>query len=259
MSQGAYEDKDQAVERLYTLPFDQFTAARNELAKSLREAGRKAEAEEVRRLQRPSIGAWALNQLARKHPKELRALIQAGQRLRKVQASGKGDLRAATQAERSAVADLLREARSILSESGRKPTEAALQPVRATLAAAAADADAAVQLQKGRLARELEAPDFGGLLAQVSRRGPVRQKAAPRRPAADQRKAVKRELEEARARLSEARRIAGEADRNAERLRREAERAQQDAEAALSGVEDAEASVEAVERRLGALDSSGAG
>jgi hypothetical protein len=140
---------EQALDRLYTLPPEDFTAARNELAKSLRDEGRRAEADAVRGLRRPSPAAWVLNQLARARAKEIRGLVEAGERLRKIQASGKGDLRAATQAERAAVAGLLDQARSILEESGRAPTEATLRPVRTTLAAAAADREAAEQLRAG--------------------------------------------------------------------------------------------------------------
>ena len=84
----------QQIDQLYALPPEQFTAARNELAKSLRADGQKSEADTVRGLKRPSVGAWVLNQLARTRPQEVRRLIEAGERLRKIQASGKGDLRA---------------------------------------------------------------------------------------------------------------------------------------------------------------------
>lgn len=240
---------EKELDRLYALPPEEFTAARNELAKSLRDEGRRDEAEVVRSLQRPSVGAWVLNQLARTRPTEIRSLVEAGKELRKVQASGKGDLRAATQAERAAVAEILGHARAILEESGRTPSEATLQPVRTTLAAAAADPDAAAQLREGRLARELEPPAFGGLLGHPPRRPPgARKKAATASTKAEERKALQRELSEARARVSTARRRADAARRQAERLKREWEGSQQDADSAKARLAEAEASLKALEQ-----------
>jgi hypothetical protein len=242
----------QGIDQLYSVPPEQFTAARNELANSLREDGQRSDAEKVRGLRRPSLGAWVLNQLARTRPQEIARLVKAGERLRKIQASGKGDLRVATQEERAVAGELLAHARSILEESGRAPTEAALQPVRTTLAAAAADPTAAEQLREGRLAGELEPPAFGGLLGQMPRRSPrERKQTAQRTTKAQERKARERELAEARARLSSAERAAEERERQAERLRGEWERAKEEAKAAKAELKAASANVKAVERQLG--------
>jgi hypothetical protein len=242
----------QEIDQLYALPPEQFTAARNELAKSLRGDGRKSDAETVLGLKRPSLGAWVLNQLARMRPQEIIRLVEAGERLRTIQASGKGDLRVATQEERAAAAELLAQARSILEDSGRTPSEAALQPVRATLAAAAADPAAADQLREGRLARELEPPVFGGLLGQMPRPGPGASKqAAQRATKAEERKALERELAEARARLSAAEHAAEELERHAQRLHGEWEHAKEEAKAAQAELKAAAGNVKAIERRRG--------
>jgi hypothetical protein len=172
-------------------------------------------------LRKPSVGAWLLNQLARTRPKEVGRLVDAGEKLRKVQASGKGDLRAATREERAAVAQLLDEARSILEDSGRTTTEAALQPVRTTLAAAAADSDSAALLQAGQLEGELEPPAFGGLLGQL----PPPPKRDPKTEAAEQ-KARQKKLGDARARLSKAEKASAQAERKAEKLRADLEQAE---------------------------------
>jgi hypothetical protein len=241
----------QQIDQLYALPPEQFTAARNELAKSLRADGQKSEADTVRGLKRPSVGAWVLNQLARTRPQEVRRLIEAGERLRKIQASGKGDVRALTEAERAAASVLLDRARSLLDEAGRTPTEATLQPVRMTLAAAAADPEAAEQLRQGRLERELEPPAFGGLLAQMSEQAAEGNKHARQRTAkADERRARERELADARARETNARRAAAQSGDHAERLGREWEAAQEKAKAAAADLSTASAKVKSLERRL---------
>ena len=55
MAEDSFEDR---VARLYQLPLEEFTAARNALAK---EAGPKAG--EIKQLEKPSTAAWAVNQL----------------------------------------------------------------------------------------------------------------------------------------------------------------------------------------------------
>ena len=92
------------VDGLYGLPRGEFTSARNALVRELQSAGRKDEAEEVRALKKPSVSAWAVNQLARQHPQEVAELVKAGDGLRKAQrdvlAGKKGaDVRAASRVQ----------------------------------------------------------------------------------------------------------------------------------------------------------------
>jgi hypothetical protein len=44
------------IDELYQLPLDEFTAARNALAKSTGDAS-------IKKLEKPSLSAWAVNQL----------------------------------------------------------------------------------------------------------------------------------------------------------------------------------------------------
>ena len=66
----------------------EFTAARNELAKRLRKAGQDDAAERVQALKKPSVPVWAANQLARRHPDEVQALV--GRRRRAAAGAGGG-------------------------------------------------------------------------------------------------------------------------------------------------------------------------
>src|SRR4029453_9075232 len=70
---------------LYGLPLDEFTKTRDELAKDLRKGGKKEAADEVKALRKPSVSAWMINQLSRRHPQEMKALWKAGDDLRKAQ------------------------------------------------------------------------------------------------------------------------------------------------------------------------------
>src|SRR5437762_3321038 len=102
---------DSELGRLYGLPLDEFTAARNELATRLRRAGQTDAAERVRALRKPSVAVWAVNRLARTHPDELEELLEAGRGLRDAQAkalrgTGADAVREATAAERTALRNL---------------------------------------------------------------------------------------------------------------------------------------------------------
>src|SRR3954462_4391810 len=106
---------EEQVDRLYALPLDEFTAARDELAPGLRREGEGDAAAEVRGLRKPSVAAWALNQVRRGNPEQVDELIDAGRRLREAQEEllGGGDrepLDRAAEDERRLVAELARHA-----------------------------------------------------------------------------------------------------------------------------------------------------
>ena len=75
----------QEVERLYGLPLDEFTRERNEAASRLRKEGDADGAAKLKQLEKPTVAAWAVNQLARSRPDDVQELIAAGERLRKAQ------------------------------------------------------------------------------------------------------------------------------------------------------------------------------
>jgi hypothetical protein len=200
------------VDALYALPLDEFTAARNELAK--RDPSVKA-------LKKPSRAAWVVNQLARTHRDDVEALVATGRKLRKAQAEGK-DFAAATAAERDALRVLVDHARALGAGS-----DAVLDGVRATLQAAAADEAAAEQVLVGRLDRELEAPGFDAVLAAAAA-------APPRVPVVkrdrERERAEERRRKEAQAALRAAERAEAEARRAWEQTRDALERARRDAD-----------------------------
>ena len=115
---------EREIDRLFELPLDEFTPGRNELARRLKREGDKEAAEHVQALAKPSVPAWAINQLARQEKAKVKALLAAGAKLRKAQekalAGSHADaLRAAQAEERQVVRDLTRLAEEILKESGR--------------------------------------------------------------------------------------------------------------------------------------------
>src|SRR4029453_5821551 len=94
----------------------------------------------------------------RRQKKEVQSLLATGARLRKAQekalsGGGSDALLAAQAEEREAVRDLTRGAAAILEETGRPPTRAVLERIRATLRAAGLADPQRGPLKGGRRAR----------------------------------------------------------------------------------------------------------
>jgi len=130
-----------------------------------------------------------------------------------------------------------------MEAAGRTPSEAVLQPVRTTLAAAAADSGAAAQLRAGRLERELEPPAFGGLLGQL----PPPPKRDNRSEAAEQ-KARQKKVADAKARLAKAEKASAQAERRAEKLRADLGQAEEALSSAKAKLDAASAELSEAER-----------
>jgi len=143
------------VDELYGLPDDEFTAARDALAKRLRSEKRRKEADEVKALRRPNVAAGAINRAVREHGAD--DLLAAGEALRAAHEallSGDGDapaVREATEREREAVRDFTRLA------LGDDATASTQEKVSATLHAASVDDEVRALLEAGRLQRDAEA------------------------------------------------------------------------------------------------------
>ena len=237
---------------LYGLSLEEFTKRRDELAKELRKGGKKEAADEVKALRKPSVSAWTINQLARRHPQEMKALVKAGDGLRKAQrgaVSGRDPdkLREATRSHRDRLDDLTSLARHELNAGGQT-----LQRVAQTLRAGSIDKQASKALVAGTLATDVEQAGFGPLLSEVplpasSRTRPAR---APSKP--KPRKAPDRTGEQVvklRKQLQDARKGAREERRRADAAARDAERAQRSAEKAEAQVGELEAQLERISAR----------
>jgi hypothetical protein len=286
-------DLDEEIDRIYGLPLEQFVTERDALAKRLRGEKRREDADAVKGLRKPTVAAWAANQVLRSQPDERRALLDAGDALRAAQEellAGRGDAataRAAAEGERRAVGDLVSAARGLARDEGFL-SDAVLDRVRETLHAAATDDDARAVVAAARLDRERRPAAFGGLegfavaapapAPAPAKPAPSRARRAPepadRKPAEAERERDRderdREREAERERraaerdrrreLQAAVREAKAAERDAGRRRREAERAAHDAERrfarARADVDAAEAAArEAAARRQAAEEA----
>ena len=249
---------------LYGLALDQFVPERTALAKALRSAGERETAARVAKLGKPTVGAWAVNQVVRTQHSAVARLFEAGDALKRAQAdvvAGRGsaaELREATAVKRDALDELVRAARGLLDSQGHGPSEATLARVSATLDAAALQEDAREQVQGGCLTRELEHVGLGeGWATAVpasapgsrrsSRSGGARVKPTPRAPAAV---AGAQERRHARERQARRREAAKRAQRELERARARRDRAAHEVRQLQEQLDEAGAALRAAERAL---------
>jgi hypothetical protein len=258
---------DSAIDRLYQLPLSGFVAARNALA---RESGDPA----IKALQKPSLPAWALNQLYWRHRGVYDAVTARAEDLRATHlATARGthaDLRGASRDHEQAVDAALKATLALLEEEGQPVTDATKQSVATTLRGLPGDEP------PGRLTRPIEPRGFD-MLAAAAGGGKVRPAApaartpvVPLSPTAGQKKrdeagrAAERErlaaAREALTAATRATRIAEQAARREEfeaaRAARDAEKAQQRVKDARAALADAQEALEAAEREAAHADET---
>jgi hypothetical protein len=238
---------------LYGLPLDRFVPERAALAKALRKEGRRREADEVAALRKPSVAAWAVNQLVRTQRRGVLDLYEAGDAARQAQSQllvGRADgkaMRDSIARERAAVGELVEKARGLLSSEGHELTPVMLERVSDTLHAAALDEDARAQVKDGCLHRELRHVGLGAdgdvAVAHKARRRSgstaAPSKAAPSTPA----RAAKRDHAEHAQRLRTARKNEADARRVAERAARELASAKERRDKLAASLQEAHAAL----------------
>ena len=235
---------DDEVDRLYGLPLEEFTAARNKLAAALKNEGKTEEADEVKNLRKPSISAWAVNQLARKERMQVRSLVTSADRLRKAQegllrGGAADELRASVERQREVVGALVRRAKEILREAEHPATEATLERIRETLTAVAGNEEGARLVEQGRLETDLDPAGFGPMTA-----------AAPAKKKRDDRSDRKAKVERAKKELDELRADLREREEEARRAAQETAKADRAAKAAKAAADKAQAALERLTQRL---------
>ncbi len=255
----------ESADELYGVPLERFVPERTALVRALRADGRREEATRAAAMRKPSVAAWAVNQLVRTQPAAMNELLSAGDAARKAQSdliAGRGDgntLRKAAHRQRSAVDALVDLARGLLTSEGHELSATMLERVADTLQAAALDEQAREEVGAGRLERELKhvgLPGGAGAGPAPGRRaGKARQagKASPggkrqageikgaerRREAPDTRQAAAQARQAAEARKA-ARSAEAEARRRLERAERKLQVLEAKRDSAAQALEEAE-------------------
>jgi hypothetical protein len=178
------------VDALFGLPLAEFIAARKTLAARLKQAGRGNEADRVKALVKPSISAWAVNQLYWKHREAFDRLIATGQLCRNAQTSGLAgkvtEMRKALDVRREALSELARLATALLGAAGHNPTPDTMLRITATLEAMSAYASLADAPSPGRLTHDVDPPGFESLGSLNPGAGMMKRTAEPSRVARPQ-------------------------------------------------------------------------
>jgi hypothetical protein len=246
------------LDSLYRLPPDEFIAARNALARTAGSA-----AAEVKALAKPTLPAWAVNQLYWQERDAYTALLARAGDLRATHHAAlrgeRGDLRGASRAHEEAVDTALKATLALLAASGHPLTDATRQAVATTLRSLPSDDP------PGRLTRPLQPRGFeslagaapGGRVRALPPAEPARKTSKPassRRgakegtAAADGRAvrlAAAREAVAAAGRaVREAEQLARREEFEAARATRDAEKAQRHAAAAEEALKQAEAELQ---------------
>lgn len=231
-------DISEHLDRLYSVELANFVAERRAIALALKASGDKEQAKAIESLRKPSLAAWALNQVVRKHRGEVDELLEAQDEMGS--ASSPAALREAGERRRRLIAQLTGRAVDILTESGHGG-EANRSKVEMTLLAVGTDAEAAKAFRAGRLAGDLQpGSSWDVTLAQTS------DEPRPKRSAGSTAKRS-RDQKELRALVEKAQRLEKRAEQAAQRLKEAEGDAAAAAEAALSARQEADARAAALD------------
>jgi hypothetical protein len=218
-------DVDDQIDRLYQLPLDEFTSARNALAK---EAKRPA----IKELEKPNIAAWAVNQLYWRHRGDYDRLTKAAERLRaehKKLLGGKSrNIREPEKDHRDAIRGAVERIKALLTEAGHAASDQTLTAVQETLEALPSGDPA------GRLVKPLKPMGFealAGFAISPAARPTLRVVPSTKKDAEEESpRDLKKERELARKREQE--------ERERKERQRQAQKELKEAEAAMLRAED---------------------
>ena len=248
---------DGEIDRLFQLPLEEFTAARNALAKT---AGKEGAA--IKQLSKPPVAAWAVNQLFWSRREDYDTLVGAAEEMRRTNRAvieGKrGDLRAAGREHERALDAALKATLAVMKEAGQPVTDTTRHAILNTLRALPADE------APGRLTRALTPGGFEMLSGITPGKAPRPKETAPKTSATTARGATKQDASAAkqaareRADREAAERAVRDAEHKARRAEFESARTARDAERAERRVEEARKALEEAREELESAESAAA-
>lgn len=240
--------EEAAIATLFQASLEQFVTVRKQLAAELKAAGDPGAAARVAKLKRPTVSAWAVNQLWWQEREAFEALFANARRM------SAGDLSVAVE-HRRALGELREAARHVLTNAGHSANEATLRKIMTTLAALAALGGFAPD-RAGALERDRDPPGFEALALPTANPGAASSPSARMHDAATERVAAEAARErEAAARAAADRAAAERAERLAaerQRLETELAGARQLLATRLASVAELTERLETAERELGA-------
>lgn len=249
-------DERDPTAALYALPLDAFVEARNRLAAEIARQGDKARAAAIKTLAKPSLTAWAANQVYWRDRALFDDLARAVVAARRAQGA---ELRPAMDARRKALAAASRRAGDILAEAGSPSSPDTLRRVSNSLEALTA-LEPSAEIRPGRLVRDVDPPGFDALtgwtpvlVSNTPAKAPARvlefKGARPPAPAAVKTETKKEEAAR-KAAIAAARAALAATEAALKEVRRQAQRAEKAAAQARSRTDAAEAERADLETRL---------
>jgi hypothetical protein len=191
MAKG-FADLSGDIDALYQGPLGEFTAGRNALEKRVKAEQGKEAAAAIKALEKPSVSAWAVNQLFWRYRTDFDGLLRSGDDLRASQqkrmAGRDVDVNAAIDARREALSKLMGRAATILEEAGTASDDIR-QRVGQTLEALSVYGTSDAAPRPGRLTGDVQPPGFAALAALVPAGRPApagKAKSAPAREEAEE-------------------------------------------------------------------------
>jgi len=253
MAKDAIDDQ---IDQLYQLPLDEFTGARNALAKDSGDSG-------VKKLEKPNVAAWAVNQLYWRERKLYDEVIKTSGQLRtahkQVLAGKAADVRAAEVFHNESMRKAKDAIRRMLEEAGNKGADAIMMPIAETLDALPSGDP------PGRLTKPLRRTGFEALQGlTIAARPKEAPKVEPKKTAAEKetdkdrrkREADQQELLMAKERLRFAEAAEREAAASLDRARRTLERAERTRERIEGELEEANIAEKGARKELASSESA---
>lgn len=254
MAKAALEEQ---IDELYQLPLDEFTDARNALAK---QSGDHA----IKKLEKPSVAAWAVNQLYWRDRKLYDEVIKTSGQVRtahqQILAGKAADVRAVEAFHKEAMRKAKDATRRILEAAGNKGADAVMMPIAETLDALP------ISDPPGRLTKPLRRTGFEALQGVTIAARPkvalpkTEPKTAPTGKATEQdrrrREADQQELAMARERLRFAESAEREAAASLDRAKRTLERAERTRERIESELEEATIAEKGARKEVASCESA---
>lgn len=239
---------DERLDRLFSLPPEEFTAARDQLVRELRGAGDREEAKRVSQLRRPTLAAWAVNQAVRADPDLLDSVLDAGAALRRalrrsLSGASRADVTGASRLRRQRVQEATERALGYLEDAG-SDASTHRDDIAATFEAASADEAAGDRVAQAQLSRSLDPPSGFGELSPLAVAEPAEHASTDEHDEAEQEDARARAVAEARDRAQQASTIAVQSRDKAERADRDAGQADEEAKAAQARADRAQREAE---------------
>jgi len=229
------------IDELYSLPFTEFTHARNALAKTLSGNDKK----DIASLVKPSLAMWVVNQLYWQDAPTYKALVDASEKLRtahRAALSGrKADTSAANELHRMTLEKALSKADAIAHKRGVPLTATVRDAVRRTLAALPTDE------APGRMTRE--PPPVGFSLLTGIKPRPID---IPKQKGKAKQQEQQKQEEQQRAQENEKEREKRRKDAEA-KARKDEEKARKENEKRAREIEKAEQALRDAQQRLAKL------